>query len=210
MTIVLFSSCTDTSNNSHNNDREEYLVDYEERLEVLGAVIPKELIEDERYSGTPEYTDTIQLKDSNKIVSLDYLRRIICIYELKKDIETSMTPEDIIDLYTFPNEEKQKEFDLICDWYKNERGSNQMMLYNGFVGAACHLYERLEGIPFIDKEKNMYTAEEDFELAKWALENINYDYINEILNNPEADGQSRCYFNYLYNLGRIDKHGRAK
>ena len=35
-----------------------------------------------------------------------------------------------------------------------------------------------KGIPFIDKAHSMYTSEEKYELAKWALENIDYDMVS--------------------------------
>lgn len=141
-------------------------------------------------------------------MSLDILREIIHVYKLKTGNDLPLTAEDIVNLYSKPDEEKQTALDQLAMWYVRKGGGDEKSEYHAFVTGSYRLYQEAFEKPFADKERKFLTAEEEYELAQWGFEHIDYNLIEKTINDPDADYVSKLYVRYLYGLGLIDGQGK--
>ena len=204
--LLLFTACGKTED--VHNEREEYVMTYEKRLNKMGVLLVQSLIDDEKYNDLPWVTNRVQVPETEWQVSLYMLNTVIQVYELQTGKDLLLTAEDIVDLYSVPNEEKQAAFDQLWDWYSLEKGSEKKGLYFAFATMANRQYQEAYGKPFVDKERRLFTAEEEYEVVKWGLEHIDYDLIEKTIRDPEADYLSGEYVRYLQSLGLINERGK--
>ncbi|MFI3176349.1 MAG: hypothetical protein R3Y67_02520 [Eubacteriales bacterium] len=190
------------------SEMEEYRMTYEETLEMMHVIISESLMNDEKTLNTPKIANRVQLPDSDLYVGVDKLETVIYVYEVDNGETLGLTPQEIIDLYSTPNEENQVIFDELIDWYRDYGGSLQVLRYRGFFSACYGQYDSSSDMPFIDKEAGMYTATERHAVVKWGLENIDVSYIEETLNNTDPSTIDQFYIQYLYHLGLIDAYGQ--
>lgn len=190
------------------SEMEEYRMTYVESLEMMNVIISEILMNDEKILNTPRITNRTQLPDSDLYVGVDKLETVIHVYELDNDETLGLTPQEIIDLYSTPNEENQVIFDELIDWYREYGGSLQVTRYLAFFVACYRQYDSSSDMPFVQKESSMYTATERHAIVKWGLENIDVSYIEETLNNTDPSTIDQFYIQYLYHLGLIDGYGQ--
>ncbi|MFI3176348.1 MAG: hypothetical protein R3Y67_02515 [Eubacteriales bacterium] len=190
------------------SEMEEYRMTYVESLEKINVTLGESFINDEYYSDIPLITTRIQLPDSDLYVGVDRLETIIYVYELDNGETLGLTTQEIIDLYSTPNEENQVIFEELIDWYQNDLGSSKVFRYTGFFVACYRQYDNSSDMPFVEKESRLYTATEQYAVVKWGIKNIDVSYIKETMNNPDSSTIDQLYIQYLYFLGLIDAYGQ--
>ena len=158
------------------NEREEYQMKYLKKLQRMSAILNMDAIEEEDFEHAWVKNRTV-FPDTDITVSLDILQRKIYAYKMITGADLDLTAEDIVSLYQTPNEQKQVEFDQFYNWYMNN--SSKYNTYNDGIIAASVLYEKQYGHEYKEKDFLYLNAEERNELAKWAIENPDYNYAQE-------------------------------
>ena len=181
---------------------------FEKQLRLMDVFLSQDVIDDKDRNNRPWITERVQVPGTDWQVSLYELKVIIYIYELKTGDDLPLTAEDIVELYSVPNEEKQAALDHLAMWYVRKGGGDEKSEFFAFVSGSYRLYQETYGKPFVDKERIMMNAEEEYELAQWGFEHIDYNLIEKTINDPDADYVSKLYVRYLYGLGLIDRNGK--
>ena len=171
------------------SSEEDYPVDYLEKLRELDVLINMEKVSDADYT-REQIKNRIVLPDTDVTVSLYELDSKIYAYNIITGADLNLTAEDIVSLYRIRNEEKEAELNKLYKWYCYNRGLEKYSVYHEGVKAASYIYESKYRHAYKEKEFDYLTAEECAELAKWVMENPDYDYIKE---NNGASGDKGIY-----------------
>lgn len=173
------------------NEREEYEKKYLKKLQRMSAILNMDAMEEELLEHEWVKNRTV-LPDTDITVSLDNLQRKIYAYKMITGEDLDLTAEDIVSLYQTPNEQKQVEFDQFYTWYLNN--SSKYNTYEYGITAAHILYKKQYGHEYKEKDFFCLNAEERNELAKWAIENPDYNYAQE---NSDAAGWYARFLEFM-------------
>lgn len=177
LVFSLFASGCETKKKREEIARAEYIEEYLKELGRMNAIINADVPSEDDYK-MKWFRDTVLLPDGETTVSLYEMDSRIYAYNIIENKNLSLTGEQIVSLYSYPDEAIQTEFDSFCNWFSQNGTTKYRSYYDGLI-AGCRLYKDQTGEQFADKDFNEFTAQEEFELAQWIKENPDYDLASE-------------------------------
>lgn len=176
---------------------EEYKVDYIKRLNRINAIINVDSLNENDFK-YKWYSDKVTLPDEKTTVSLYVLNSKIHAYNLIENKNIMLTGEQIVELYSFPDEAIQKDFDEFHNWFLNNGATKYRDYYNGLI-KGYNLYKNINNKKFAEKDFAEFTLGEEIELEQWVKENPDFKLAVE-----DAD------YNYLLKILGVDSLPEVK